>query len=167
MAVATTSPRQDVHVPSLTIDHPHRPFRITRPGKGLLGGDFINAREIGAGKIHIECADIFLQIFAPFCTGNWHDVVALCQHPGERKLRRRTLLFAGDRRKSLDQIEIALKNFALKSRRRAPIIIVRQILRFLDFSSQKSAAERAEWHETDAKLTANTENFLFGIARPE
>src|SRR6266480_3303394 len=104
---------------------------------------------------------------APICAGNWHDVVALCQHPSERNLRRRTLLFTGDRDNSLDQIEIALKIFALKSRRRAPIIIVRQILRLFDFASQKSAAKRAVRHETDAKLTANAENFLFGIARPE
>jgi hypothetical protein len=39
--------------------------------------------------IDIECADIFLQIFAPLCAGNWDDVVASGHYPGERELRRR------------------------------------------------------------------------------
>ncbi len=54
----------------------------------MLWRDFLDAREIGACKIDIACADIFLQVFAPLRPGNWNNIFALCQYPGERKLRR-------------------------------------------------------------------------------
>jgi hypothetical protein len=62
----------------------------------MLRRDFLDAREIGAGKIYVKRSDVFLQILATLCAGNRHDVVALCQYPGKRKLCRRTSLLAGN-----------------------------------------------------------------------
>jgi len=54
----------------------------------MLWHDFLDVREIGACKIDIECADIFLQIFAALRPGNWNNIFALSEYPGERELRR-------------------------------------------------------------------------------
>jgi hypothetical protein len=71
------------------VEQIHHRLWITRPGKGVFRRDFVDPREISSGKIDVERTDIFLQIFAPFGAGHWHNVFALCQHPGERELRRR------------------------------------------------------------------------------
>jgi len=62
----------------------------------MLWHDFLDVREIGACKIDIECADIFLQIFAALRPGNWNNIFALSEYPGERELRRRAFFFARD-----------------------------------------------------------------------
>jgi hypothetical protein len=91
----------------------------------------------------------------------------LCQDPGKRKLRRRASLLAGNLANALDQVEVVLKIFALKSWRREPEIVFLQILWLSDFAGQKSATERAVRYETDSQLTAHTEHFRFRVARPE
>ena len=116
----------------------------------MLRRDFLDPREIGACKIDINCGDIFLQIFAPFRSRNRNNIFALCQHPGERELRPRAFFLACDLPESGDESKIALKIFALKPRRRAPVIIVRQIFRFFDLTGQKSAAERTLRHNRAA-----------------
>src|SRR6266550_3032836 len=149
------------------INHRHRPVGITGPCKGLVWRDFIDAREILAGKSNIERSDIFLQIFAPFRAGNRDDVVALRENPGKGQLRRRALFLVRDFFDAFHEIQIALKIFALKSRCRAPVIVLWQILWLLNLSSEKPAAERTVRHEADAKLAADAKNFGFGVARPE
>ncbi len=133
----------------------------------MLWHDFLDVREIGACKIDIECADIFLQIFAALRPGNWNNIFALSEYPGERELRRRAFFFARDVPDAGDEIEVALEIFALKPRRGASVIIFRQVFRFFDLTGQKSAAKRAVRHKPDAERAAGTENFLFGIARPK
>jgi len=96
----------------------------------MLWHDFLNVREIGACKIDIECADIFLQIFAPLRPGNWNNIFALREYPGERELRRCAFFFARDLPDAGDEIDIALEIFALKPRRGASVIIFRQVFRF-------------------------------------
>src|SRR6266568_3214344 len=143
------------------------PTMVSFACERLVRRDLVDAREILACKIDIDRADIFLQIFAPFCAGDRNDVVALCQYPGECQLRGRALFFARDFFHALYQVEIALKIFSLKSRRRAPVIVFRQVLRGFNLPGQKSATERAVWHKPNTKLTAHAEHFCFRIARPE
>src|SRR5439155_5906868 len=132
----------------------------------MLRRDFLDAREIGAAKIHIERTDVFLQIFTAFCSRNRNNIFALGQNPSERELRPRAFFLARDLPELGDEIEIALKIFALKPRRRAPVIIVQQVFWFFDLTGQKSAAERTIRHKSNTQLATNAENLCFEIERP-
>src|SRR5882724_8093344 len=139
----------------------------SRTDERILGRHFVDSCQILARKIDIEGADVFLQILSPFRSWNRNDVFTLGEDPRQRELSRSATFFARDFFHSLHQIEIALKIFALKSRRRSSVVVLRQIFRFLNLAGQESAAEGAVGNETDSELAANAENFRFGIARPK
>jgi len=53
---------------------------------GKPGSDIF---DVGRGQVNVECAHVVFQIANAFCSRNGHDIVALRENPGERKLRGR------------------------------------------------------------------------------
>src|SRR5205807_3213471 len=117
--------------------------------------DFLDSFEIFAGKIDIERADVLLEIFSAFGSRDWNDVVALREHPCQRELRRRAFLFASNFFDALYDIEIALKIVALKSRRRPPVVVLRNVFRLLNLTGQESTTKRRVRNKTDSELATN------------
>src|SRR5256885_15796863 len=54
----------------------------------------LDPREVLGVELHLERADVFLEVADPPRAGNRHDVLALREHPGKRQLRRRAVLLA-------------------------------------------------------------------------
>ena len=72
-------------VPRLAIDGCHRCFRIACAGCYSLRGKLIDAGQITASKGHVQRSQVLLQITPALRPRNWDDIIALCQHPGERQ----------------------------------------------------------------------------------
>jgi hypothetical protein len=69
-----------------------------------------------------------MEVFPALGLGDGHNVFALRHHPRQGGLCRSALFFTSDFACTLDEIEIALEIFALKSRGLPPVIILRQIV---------------------------------------
>src|SRR2546421_6748861 len=145
----------------------HHRFRIARTGGDIFRCYFVDPFEIVRIQEHIERVHIFAQIFSPFRSRNWDDVFALRQDPGQGELRGRATFFPSDLAHLANEIQIALKIFSLKPRGSPPVVVLRQVFKAFDLAGQESATERGIGDKTDAELAANTEHFLFWIARPE
>ena len=77
------------------------------------------------------------------------------------------MFFPSDLTHRANEIQIALKIFALKPRGSAPVVALRQVFEAFDLAGQESATEWGIGDETDAEFAANAEHFLLWIARPE
>src|SRR5581483_5697910 len=89
------------------------------------------------------------------------------QHPGERQLRRRAVLFPGDGFDAAHEIEVALKIFSLKARVGAAPVVRRQVLLASDGAGEKTAAERAVGDKADAERAHGGQDIFFRLAAPE
>src|SRR5690606_3641398 len=81
----------------LPVDHPDRRLRIARAGSDPDWRDSVQSIQILARQLDIERPDVLLQPIDAPRAGDRHDVLALCEDPGERQLRRRTALLARHR----------------------------------------------------------------------
>ena len=70
-----------------------------------------------AGQLHVERADVLLEIRAPLRPRNRHDVVALREHPCKRELRRRAAFLGRDRADFVDEVQVPVEVLALEARR--------------------------------------------------
>ncbi len=145
----------------------HHRFGITRTGSDIFWCYCVDSFEIVRIQEDIERVHIFAQIFSPLRSRNWDDVFALRQDPGQGELCGRATFFPSDLAHLANEIQIALKIFSLKPRSSSPIVVRRQIFEAFDLTGQESATERGIGDETDAEFAANSEHFLFWIARPE
>src|SRR5581483_9924499 len=96
---------------------------IALAGSGSGGKYFLDASQIINRQLHIQCADILLEILPPFGAGNGNDVIPLGQDPGERQLRRRAALLLSQLLNLGDEVEILLKVFSLEPRGVAAVVI--------------------------------------------
>src|SRR5687767_13852820 len=96
-----------------------------------------------------------------------HDVVPLCEHPGERELCGRAVMLLRDLLDLRDQLEILFEILSLKPRILSPEVIFSQIFNALDLAGKKSPTERAVGYEADIEETQCIERSFFGIAGPE
>src|SRR5437868_1513698 len=145
----------------------HHRFRITRTGSDIFRCYFVDPFEIVRIQEHIERVPIFAQIFSSFRPRNWDDIFALRQDPGQGELRGRATFFPSNLAHLANEIQITLEIFSLKPRGTPPVVVLRQVFEAFDLAGQEPATERGIGDKTDAELAANTEHFLFWIARPE
>src|SRR5687767_10346991 len=103
---------------ALTVDHPHRAFRIASAGGDSHGGDFVDAAEVVAAQFHVGGAGVFFEIRAALGPGDRHDVLASGHHPRERQLRGRAAFRTRNFADVFDEVEVSPEVFALKPRRR-------------------------------------------------
>ena len=85
-------------------------------GKALRN-KLVDSLQICPGELNPLCAEILFQISSSLGSRNRHDILALRQYPGERKLRRLAVFAARKFLNLLYQIEVLLEVFSLKARR--------------------------------------------------
>src|SRR6185436_16422242 len=145
----------------------HHLFGISVPGRDSPGRQFVQPRQISGTQLKPGRRGIFFQIFSALRPRYRHDVVALSQHPRERKLSRGHFLLASNFVYSLNQLEILREVFASEPRRIAPVIISGEIVEALDLTRQESAAERTVGNKANPKLANRLEDLIFRIAAPQ
>jgi len=99
----------------LAIDSSHHLFRITGTRRDALRRKLIWSRKVLRRERHVERRCILLEIFAALRAGDRHDIVALRQHPGERKLRGCATLLLCQCLDAPDQLEVPCEVLALKA----------------------------------------------------
>src|SRR6266550_3040266 len=96
-----------------------------------------------------------------------YDVIALCEHPRQRQLRRSGLVLFRDLLDLRYQLEILLEVLALKARVLSPEVVLGQVVDLLDLSGEESAAERTVGYESDIQESEGIEQTFLGIAGPQ
>ena len=71
---------------------------------------------MGRRQLHIERAERLREPIASPCADQWHDVVALCRHPGDCDLRRRRAEIGGNCTQRFNQRQVGVEIGALKAR---------------------------------------------------
>src|SRR5580658_2922704 len=117
--------------------------------------------------MHIQSANILLEIGSPFRTGDRHDVLTLRENPGQSQLRSLAALLPGKLFDPLHQMEIALEILALEARGHAAKVVRSQVVELLDLPGEKATPERAVRYEADSQRAAGGQDFIFGIAAPK
>src|SRR4029079_10105340 len=127
-------------VSASTVQQLHHRFGVARTGERIFGCDVFDAFEIVSRESYFNRADVFLEIFSAFRSGNGNDVVTLGEHPRQSELSWRAMLFASDLFHFPNQFEVAIEVVALKPWHRAPIIALGQIAGFLNLAGEESSA---------------------------
>ena len=92
-------------------------------------------------------------------------MLALCQHPAERQLRRRHALARGQRRKRLGQPKVMRPVVALEARHVRADIALGHGCRIGPLIHEQPAADGRERNESDPQLAAHIQHRDFRIAR--
>src|SRR5205807_1630480 len=108
-------------------------------------------------ELHLERADVFLEVADPPRAGNRHDVLALREHPGKRQLRRRAVLLARQLPHLIDECQVAAEVLTLKARGAAAVVIGREVLETLDGAGEEASPQRTVRDEADAETPAGLE----------
>jgi hypothetical protein len=95
--------------------HSHAGFVIALAGGGSAWKYSFELLQILFAQLNINCARVFLQKSAPFCTGDRYDVLALCEYPSQCQLGGGAILLCGHLADSFDKPQVALKILALKA----------------------------------------------------
>src|SRR3954466_3230514 len=151
----------------LTINPRHGRFGIAHACGCPHWGDLIDAGEGIARESYINGCQVLLEVFAALGPRNGHDIVALRQHPRERQLSCCCVLFFRDLLNPGYQVQVSLEILSLEPRRLPPVIVGGEIVEALKLAGQESASQGAVWDESDAKLAASGQNFVFRVAGPK
>lgn len=129
-------------------------------------------------KNDIDSGDVLLQMIEPARTGDRHDVLALVDDPGERKLGGRHALLLGEALQLFDQRGIGVEVLRLEARQRAPEIVGFEIFDLADragehgdqgFIEVKSPFNADRYGREEVELTnqnhAQSQLFRFQDAR--
>jgi hypothetical protein len=73
-------------------------------------------REVGRGRLHVDRAEVLLEVGPALGAGDRDDVVATGEHPGQRQLRRGHVLRRGELSDGTDEFEVAVEVVALEAR---------------------------------------------------
>ena len=152
---------------ALSINRPHPRLVIPRPLRHALGRDLLDLLQIARRELHLEGADVFLEILPLLRPGDRHDVLALRQHPRERELGRRALLPPRDLLDVRHQVEVLLEVVALEARGVPAVVVGREVVEGAEPAGEEAAAQRAVGDEADAELAAERQDLVLGVARPE
>ena len=114
------------------------------------------------GQRDVKSTEIVFEITEALGVGDRDDVLALSQHPGERKLCRRAILPLRKVFQMGCKLKIMIKGLTLEARNRSPKIICSNVGCLLDRPRQKVSPERTVCYKPDAELAARRErSFLF------
>src|ERR1700732_1492254 len=130
-------------------------------------GDFVDTQEFRSGNRNFKRSKILIEIRSPLCARNGYYVFSPRKHPRQRELRGSAAFLGCNFLNSLNQFQVLLEVLALKSRSMPAVIVLRDILKFLELARQKTAAKRAVCDESNSQLVADGKDFVFGIARPQ
>src|SRR5579862_2657878 len=151
----------------LPVHNSHHVFGIALASRRSLGEDFFHTLQIFGVQLDIDCSHVFFQIFTPFRTGDWNDVLALRQYPRQCQLRGLAALLACQFLNRMHEVEILLKIVALKSRRVAPVIVRWKIFETPELPGKKTASEGTVGHKPNPLFTACMQDFILGITSPK
>src|SRR6185312_4857543 len=118
-------------------------------------------------ELHIGGRRVLLEASRALGAGDWHDVVALGQHPSERKLRRRHATLLGEFGDAVGEPEVLLQRLLLESRVGAPPVVLGQIIERADLPGEEAATEWRVRDQADAQLPERRDDLVLWIARPE
>src|SRR3989441_9788256 len=152
---------------SLSIHRRHPPRGVALPRRGALREHRVDRLLLGGAQRDRGAPRVLLQIAHPLCTGDGYDVLPLRQHPGQRELRRRTLLGARQLGDVGHQLQVPGEVLTLKSRIAAPPVVRGQVPIPPDLAREKAAPERTVRHEADAQLAAGGEDLVLRVATLE
>src|ERR1700733_14931965 len=110
---------------------------------------------------------VLFYIFQAFGAGNGHNVFTLMQGPGDGYLCGRGLVFFADAINHFDQLQILFEIFTLVSGIVSPEIVLRNVVKTLYFTCEKSASDRTKRHQSDAQFLESGYDALFQTARPK
>src|ERR1051325_148024 len=153
--------------PGSQVDALHPRLGVAQARRRVARDRAIDAPQLFGSESHLRGPGVLLDVAAAFRSGNRDDILALRQDPGERELRRGTLLFPRHRLHRVGERQIALEVLALKARIVAAVIVRREVLGLLEPAAQESAPQRAVGDETDPQLAAGREDLLLGVSRPQ
>src|ERR1051325_11273249 len=116
------------------------------------------------GQSDVERAEIFLQPLDALRAGDWDDVWALRQQPGETELRDGAALIGGDRLDAFDERAVLLKIVAFKPRMPRAGVALRQVAEIRDDAGEEAAAQWRVSDKRDAEIAGRFARFLSFVA---
>ena len=146
------------------IEKMHHSRFVPVPGGRALRRYLIQSFEFIRRQDHVNRAMVLLQTLYAAGTGDWYDILALREDPGESELRRRYALFAGDLPDCVSNGQVALELFALESRIVSAPIVGRQFFDLSKTRSEETAAQRAIGHQRDSKFAQGGKEVVFRFA---
>src|SRR6202041_2484456 len=141
-------------------------LRISRSDGRPSGRHLVDPPQVSGAERNPEGPEILVEVRAPLCARNGHDVFALREHPGQSQLRWSAMLFLGDLFNARDQFQVLLEVLALKARRHAPEILGAKF-RTLHLAGEDAATERAVGDKSNPQLAAGRKDPALGIAGPQ
>src|SRR5882724_7301046 len=162
-----TAGRLEVMSTYLSVNGRHYMIWIALSGGHIRWEYLAETAEIFCCKFYIQRSHILFQILTAFRAGDGHDIFSLCVHPSQGKLRCFAAFLAGNAFDFLYEIKVLLKIISLKTRRKAAIVIYRQIFKALKLAGQKATPQRTVGDKSNSQLPASRKNFAFGVARPQ
>lgn len=107
----------------------------------------------------------FLKVLALLGAGNRNDVIALRQHPGQRKLPGADTFIGCQRLHLLHQLQVFAEVFALETRVEATVIIGAEVIRAFQCARQEATAERAVGDKCNTQALAGGEATVMFLSR--
>ena len=116
-----SAPQLPFHLP---FDQRHGVYGIAWAGGRFQREDFVDSfAGLPRSGATVVGGGVLFQIFAALGAGDGDDVIALCQDPGQRKLRGLAAFLAGDFFDAAHQVQILLEVFALEARGLAAVVV--------------------------------------------
>src|SRR3712207_1587144 len=142
-------------------------IRISLTGGGTLWGNLVYAPELFVGERDSDRGDVLLQIFAAFGARDRHDILSLMQQPCQGKLAGGYAFFVRYLFDPIDQLQVLLEVLALKARRGAPEVTLRQVLDPLDSPGQEAAPQRTVSNKAYTQLAHRRQDLILHVAAPQ
>src|SRR5215203_619375 len=152
-------------VGGLSVNGAH--IRISLTGSGTLWGNLVYARELLVGKRDSDRGDVLLQIFSALGAWDRHDILSLMQQPCQGKLAGGYAFFVRYLFDPIDQLQVLLEVLALKARRGAPEVALRQVLEPLDSLGQEATPQRAVSNKAYIQLAHHRQDLILHVADPQ
>src|SRR5258708_35704241 len=98
------------------VEHALAFFVVALPRRRPARGDRLNSSQVVYRQSHPRSGHVLLEALDAARTGDWHDIVAAGEHPGERELGRRAALFPRNLSDPIGHRQVLRGVFTLKAR---------------------------------------------------
>src|SRR6185369_16269742 len=153
--------------PPLKVDGGHPLGVIAGTGSSARRKDLVEPLQVRIAEVHVERADIVVEIPDVLGAGDWDNFVTLSKHPRQGQLSRSATLLRRHLSDLSDELDVLLEILTLKARVVLAEITLLKVVRRFDLTGQEPAAERRISDVADAELADRWNDLILRIAAPQ